>query len=428
MSQPLPISKERSTYVPSPSEISTIQNSVECSEMAMRSMEAQLLVIRKFCALQRSLLAPIRKLPGNVLGEIFIHVIGGDAIDIGARDGQIWTLLQVCARWRKVVGRTPALWSKFHVGKKVRQATISHRIDMCLSLSRMAPLSVSLYPHTNRVLLLQGIQRINQHANRIWCLSVSTDFLHWIKAPQIPKVGSALRKLIVKGRSTHVDAFRWFWKATELEEVRLELQGRINLKSTIENQIRLRSIKRLTLKRCRINGGDTVLALLKAMHSLEELIWIDNTFTINHVPDIEKLTLRMPATGSLTEVLEYLSREKNPDKLPLLKELRIEIVKGFSPSVKDYLVEEEPVHLSYIKLSMEVPQSYYEEYTSPDTNLRMDDIKALAGELTMVIDFDIRVAELGEGVTGAEGREEEVSQIVEEMRKVSDGEDEGIWS
>ncbi|KAF9003855.1 hypothetical protein BDQ17DRAFT_1541558 [Cyathus striatus] len=409
---------------------------------------------------------------------------------------------------------------------------------MCLSLSRTAPLSVSLYPHTNCVLLLQGIQHINQHANQIWCLSVSTDFLHWIKAPQTPKVGSALRKLIVKGHSTHMDVFRWFWKATELEEVRLELQGHINLKSTIENQIHLRSIKRLTLKRCRINGGDTVLALLKIMHSLEELIWINNTLwvdkwgtnrgsrdvdifmlhtlkvssgdcckfwsrlkahhlinfhvrncngdrdggcvrynqdvdhlsrmlkwstwrrknvymdscsnifmisTINHVPDIEKLTLRMPATGSLTEVLEHLSQEKNPDKLPLLKELQIEIVKGFSPSVKDYLVEEvlkgrsgglhesmegsqEPVHLSYIKLSMEVPQSYYEEYTSPDTNLCMDDIKALAGELSMEIDFDIRVAELGEGVTGAGGREEEVSQIVEEMHKVSDGEDEGIWS
>ncbi|KAF8999958.1 hypothetical protein BDQ17DRAFT_1427440 [Cyathus striatus] len=159
MPQPLPIDQVRSTYVPGPSDISTIQISVECSEMAMRSMEVQLPRIRWFYALQRSLLAPIRKLPDNVLGEIFIHIMGGDAIDIGARDGQIWALLQVCARWREVVESTPGLWSKFHVGKKeVRQKTMSHRIKMCLDLSRTAPLSVSLYPHTYRVLQLQGIQ------------------------------------------------------------------------------------------------------------------------------------------------------------------------------------------------------------------------------------------------------------------------------
>ncbi|KAF8999957.1 hypothetical protein BDQ17DRAFT_1427439 [Cyathus striatus] len=246
-------------------------------------------------------------------------------------------------------------------------------------------------------------------------------FLHWIQSiepSQIPNVGSALRKLIVKGRSTYVDAFRWFSKATELEEFRLDLQGRINLQSTIENKIRLTSIKRLTLGGCKIHGGKTVLSLLKTMRFLEELVWIDNQLkgikfeigsrvelsrlhtlkissgdrfnfwsylqarcltnlhvrncngfnslpsmfrmfsrnrknvhmdncsnefmikTINDIPDIEKLTLRMPATGSPTKVLRRLLRDKNSDKLPLLKELRIEIVNGFSPLVKNYLVEE----------------------------------------------------------------------------------------
>ncbi|KAF8994240.1 hypothetical protein BDQ17DRAFT_1431179 [Cyathus striatus] len=330
----------------------------------------------------------------------------------------------------------------------------------------------------------------------------------------------------------YVDAFRWFPKATELEELRLDLQGRINLQSTIENKIRLTSIKRLTLKRCKIHGGKTVLSLLKTMRCREELIWIDNklkeTFetgsrvelsrlhtlkissgdrfdfwsylqahcltdlhvqnciafdslpsmfrmfarnrknihmdncsnefminTINAIPDVEKLTLRMPAADSPTKVLRHLSRDKNPDKLPLLKELRIRIINGFSPLVKNVLVEEvlksrssgldksvegspssdldesfeaspgPTALLSYVKLSMEVPQSYYEEYTSPDTKLCMDEIKALASQSSMEIDFDIRVAEIGEYITEVE--EERVMSEKIKIRNVSDDGDDGIW-
>ncbi|KAF8986764.1 hypothetical protein BDQ17DRAFT_1436061 [Cyathus striatus] len=172
---------------------------------------------------------------------------------------------------------------------------------------------------------------------------------------------------------------------------------------------------------------------------------------IRNVPYIEKLAPRMPATSSPTKVLQHLSQEKNPNMLPLLKELRIEIVNGFSLLVKNYLVEEvlksrsNGVHESVegspssglnesvagFTLSMEVPQSYYEEYTSPDTKLCMDDIKALADELSMEIDFDLRVAEIGEDVTDIEDQDEEVEQeskMVEKIRYVSDDEDDGIWS
>ncbi|KAF9003864.1 hypothetical protein BDQ17DRAFT_1325768 [Cyathus striatus] len=338
MPLPLPIDQVRSTYVPGPSDISAIQNSVECSEMALRSMEVQLPRIRKFYALQRSLLAPIRKLPDNVLGEIFIHVMGGYAIDIGARDGKIWALLQVCARWRKVVESTPALWNKFHVGKKeIRQETMSHRIEI-------------------------------------------TDFLHWIqpiKPSQTPKVGPALRKLIVKGRSTMF----------------------------------ARNRKNVHMDNC----------------SNEFMI-----NTINAIPDVEKLTLQMPAADSPTKNHKWL--------LPLVKNVLVEEVLKSRSSGLDKSVEGSPSSdldesfegsprptalLSYVKLSMEVPQSYYEECTSPDTKLCMDEIKALASESSMEIDFDIRVAEIGEYITEVE--EERVMSEKIKIRNVSDDEDDGIW-
>ncbi|KAF8999956.1 hypothetical protein BDQ17DRAFT_1427438 [Cyathus striatus] len=70
---------------------------------------------------------------------------------------------------------------------------------------------------------------------------------------------------------------------------------------------------------------------------------------------------------------------------------------------------------------MEVPQSYYREYTSPGTKFCMDEIKALANELSMEIDFDIRVAEIGEYITEVE--EERVKGEKIKIRNVSDDKD-----
>ncbi|KAF8992596.1 hypothetical protein BDQ17DRAFT_202061 [Cyathus striatus] len=108
-SQPIPFSLLESGYFPNQSDHSTIQKFVSSTEETIRMLEGQLLHIRKFTAFQRSLLAPIRKLPEELLSEIFGRIVLEEDIDICSLRGNIWDIREVCSRWRNVVESTGAL-------------------------------------------------------------------------------------------------------------------------------------------------------------------------------------------------------------------------------------------------------------------------------------------------------------------------------
>ncbi|KAF8976400.1 hypothetical protein BDQ17DRAFT_1207910, partial [Cyathus striatus] len=105
-----------SGYILSHSERSVIRGRISTSEAATRALEAelsnlqsQLSYIREFTKFQKSLLSPIGQLPDDILGEIF-NCICEHGISIGSRWGRIWSLMQVCSRWRNVAQSTPSLW------------------------------------------------------------------------------------------------------------------------------------------------------------------------------------------------------------------------------------------------------------------------------------------------------------------------------
>ncbi|KAF9067071.1 hypothetical protein BDP27DRAFT_1179927, partial [Rhodocollybia butyracea] len=64
----------------------------------------------------RCIVAPIRRLPSEVLGEIFGFVCGmmsGSNLSKVKRSLPAVSLLQVCSKWRKIVNTMPSLWSRF---------------------------------------------------------------------------------------------------------------------------------------------------------------------------------------------------------------------------------------------------------------------------------------------------------------------------
>lgn len=59
--------------------------------------------------LYRSAVTALRKLPNEILAEIFTHCV--DEVSIQLDPCQlIWTLANVCSRWRQIVFDTPSLW------------------------------------------------------------------------------------------------------------------------------------------------------------------------------------------------------------------------------------------------------------------------------------------------------------------------------
>nr|GAT46551.1 predicted protein [Mycena chlorophos] len=77
---------------------------------------------------QKSLLAPIRKLPVEVLGEIFLLAERSPRKDFDLSERA--TISRVCAGWRAVATSTPALWLRIELlGRPPSRASISQELE-----------------------------------------------------------------------------------------------------------------------------------------------------------------------------------------------------------------------------------------------------------------------------------------------------------
>lgn len=96
----------------------TEQRIVQLKEMNRRSLEVHRTIFRRleeyrrFVFYQKYLVAPIRRLPSELLSEIFvICVVDNIETNSGVLYRQ-WILAQVCRRWRHVVLNTPRIWNR----------------------------------------------------------------------------------------------------------------------------------------------------------------------------------------------------------------------------------------------------------------------------------------------------------------------------
>ncbi|KAF9000133.1 hypothetical protein BDQ17DRAFT_1360153, partial [Cyathus striatus] len=253
---PLPLSLVRSSYFPDPNDRSTIQRLVSSKEMEISSLQLRLLHIRKFTAFQGSLLAPIRTLPNELLGEIFSLVHCGVFIDIAVGHGYIWNLRQVYD--------TPALWSKFKVAK----------MELCLENSSSNLLSVSI-----------AAEHVMHHADRLSHLSIyvaSTSVEELIQQRGL----SRLRKLTIRGREWSTpSAFRFFRSASGLEHVHLIC---VNITNVLD--LPLTKVKRIRL-----------IPILRSAPNLEELHWITTKQVV--LPLLHTMNVSRPEASRIWSTL-----------------------------------------------------------------------------------------------------------------------------
>ncbi|KAJ6492753.1 hypothetical protein C8R47DRAFT_420815 [Mycena vitilis] len=80
---------------------------IQASEANIARIESQIRDLLRLRDQERGIIAslklaiaPVRKVPAEILAEIFLHYAGG-----------VLTISQVCAHWRQVACTTPRLWT-----------------------------------------------------------------------------------------------------------------------------------------------------------------------------------------------------------------------------------------------------------------------------------------------------------------------------
>ncbi|KAK7015257.1 hypothetical protein R3P38DRAFT_3204454 [Favolaschia claudopus] len=123
------------------------------------SMDEEILILKFIINAHHSILSAVRRLPPEILGEIFLLALPDvDYIDSDVAEhikGTPWLLSHVCRRWRAAIQGNPLLWSNIHVDTINLRRRIIHTfredehplraLETQITLSDNAPLFVDFW-------------------------------------------------------------------------------------------------------------------------------------------------------------------------------------------------------------------------------------------------------------------------------------------
>lgn len=139
--------------MPSPSDIRHIQDLIADGEARLITLErakaqldAQSDMVRADILSWKQVLCPMRRLPLELLSEIFLHVLGCHDSDDQELMDSLSSICQVSSFWRRLAIRTPRLWTKVFLSIPARQPLTDDFFTMVEDhLSRSAPHGISLH-------------------------------------------------------------------------------------------------------------------------------------------------------------------------------------------------------------------------------------------------------------------------------------------
>lgn len=152
----------------------------------------------------QSLVSPIRRLPTEVLTNIFFRCCGNNELTHSA--GEPWltsalSLGMVCAYWREIMLSTPQLWSVISITAHFHPYTTRPRIellDLYLERSRQLPLTLVIDDGPEGGLPDEVIDRLVHHSHRWRDVEASLGLEHKSLVPLANKL-PLLEKLSIGG-------------------------------------------------------------------------------------------------------------------------------------------------------------------------------------------------------------------------------------
>ncbi|KAF8995224.1 hypothetical protein BDQ17DRAFT_1186208, partial [Cyathus striatus] len=97
------------------SEIDQLGEEIVGLRRKIDSLRKRCIALQKFTTQEKSLLAPIRKLPQDVLQHLFLECQWHIEEDVCNPRAFVRIITQVCAHWRSVALACPALWSRISI-------------------------------------------------------------------------------------------------------------------------------------------------------------------------------------------------------------------------------------------------------------------------------------------------------------------------
>lgn len=259
-----------SNIVPSDSQLSVIQDAIQRVEeeiAAILQLQRRRVELEAFVVNHQTALSTIRRLPNEILLEIFAYCRDGRSFHLS--NNAPWRIARVCSRWRAVALGMPRLWSRFCVAELSRDkdGAGSRAISLQLERSGNAPLYVQLRGGLDRSVLemdrtaLDVVLRASMRwQNLELCLSASQ--LH-ILLPLRPRF-AALEKLHIQtwGQpKTSLNPIPSFIKSLPaLKELTLEPER--GLLSDYTTTITWSRLNACTFKACRLRDTLNIFPLL----------------------------------------------------------------------------------------------------------------------------------------------------------------------
>ncbi|KAF9003911.1 hypothetical protein BDQ17DRAFT_1424881 [Cyathus striatus] len=342
---------------------------------------------------QRSLLAPIHKLPDELLSEIFRRVLCGKSIDIGVKRGKYGIYSGFKTGGEEIYENIAFYLSD------VCQSEATRRIQLCLKLS------------------VKALESIANHSNRLVHLTANMDDLtkaagtNTVEALIRERGFGRLRTLELIG---HMKSYSFpshlFRTATELEIIKLnniypkddfELPwGKVNKfeLSTFDN-IQWRSIlsnmpyiEEFTAEFCRMNQNVRLMSIMEDDKSnIHDVLTLSSLHTMNiHNPEISSLwsTIQVPNLVNLEiltqndhDIDDFLHMFKASGRTPGHEELTLCYRSASLPDFSDIRAEETLVHLIWDPSVCELLPSLRTLRITSEVEDELPPIKRILGEI-----------------------------------------------
>ncbi|KAK7038879.1 hypothetical protein VNI00_010511 [Paramarasmius palmivorus] len=154
-------------YTPAPEELNDVRSLLHDSEEELRSLEEQITQLearrkelKEFINHHRALLSSARRIPREVLEQIFIHCLPTDYFPLCSASEPPLIFTTICRKWREIAISTPHLWKAIHISlppafrpemNDILTPIIEQRqqgIQQWLKRSGCLPISFSLFAGT----------------------------------------------------------------------------------------------------------------------------------------------------------------------------------------------------------------------------------------------------------------------------------------
>ncbi|KAJ4480658.1 hypothetical protein C8J55DRAFT_428920, partial [Lentinula edodes] len=108
--------KEIETFLSEPQqELSRLEIEISRVQTILDGLQIQRAEVKSYVETHRGLLAPIRRLPVEVLTEIFVLCLSTERYPVRSLREAPLLLTMICRHWREVTFKSPSLWNSLHI-------------------------------------------------------------------------------------------------------------------------------------------------------------------------------------------------------------------------------------------------------------------------------------------------------------------------